>query len=45
LDKVGHDTAGIADDIIAKQSEILARKHDIAVWQVRQVAACSMAVY
>lgn len=34
LQKAVTETASVTDEIIARQSEILARKHDIAVWQV-----------
>lgn len=34
LQKAVTETATVTDEIIARQSEILARKHDIAVWQV-----------
>ncbi|KAK9895828.1 hypothetical protein P389DRAFT_210687 [Cystobasidium minutum MCA 4210] len=39
LQKAVTDTAIVTDEIIARQSEILARKHDIAVWQRRIHAA------
>lgn len=35
VQKAVHSTAAVTDEIITRQSEILARKHDIAVWQVR----------
>lgn len=34
LQKAVTETASVTDEIISRQSEILARKHDIAVWQV-----------
>ena len=37
IQKVGNETANVAQDIIERVSEMRAREHDIVVWQVRCV--------
>lgn len=44
LQKAVTDTATVTDEIIARQSEILARKHDIAVWQVSSTSRFHLAL-
>lgn len=39
LQKASSDTASTTDEIIARQTEINARQHDIAIWKVSAPSA------
>lgn len=39
--RAGGVTSEAIDDIVARQNEILERKHDIAIWEVRVLSTSS----